>query len=64
MSPLCASHLMPGAATGPSPTSWTWMQQLCGLPMPGRVRGRGSLRGAGQAALWETVWCSGLQTHT
>ena len=46
-SPSCASRLMPGAATEPSPTSWTWMQPLCGLPMPGRVRGRGSLRGSG-----------------
>ena len=57
MSPLCASHSMPGAATGLSPTLWTWMQQLCGLPMPGRVHGRGSLRGAKQAVLWKKRLC-------
>ena len=52
---------MPGVVTGPSPTLWTWTQQLCELPMPGRVRGRGSLRGA---VLWETLQCWVLQTRT
>ncbi len=62
-SPLCASHSMPDAATGPSPTLWTLMLQLCGLQMPGRVHGRGSLRGTGQAVLWDAFWRWGVQTH-